>query len=362
MENSDINKALYVEESAKGQIIQTNEVEFIYSGNQSNSSRFAYDLVAGMNKSYSGMLRKSNIFGWTLYEISYENGRPTSFKAPAKKKSSISRTSECLDWYWQTFVNGVLVEEVYLYTTCSEEEGPQGGCGCTGGGGGGGNSGPGEANENPCAQAAFLDTSNVFHWFLDQLDSVMNVDQREWTVIQGVDSSLTIPVWQSIRGDSGVHSMAGFTPTIPIGALMHTHFGTGGYNIFSPADLRQLYFLYKDQMTQPGFIFTVQTPYGTYAITVENVADFIAWGDTYLNDTQAYNIFETQISTSLGLYEGAGSVESEAALTHIFNGSTFNQGTGLKLLKNAGNDPGFGNWVPLVYSSITGSATIVICP
>jgi hypothetical protein len=37
----------------------------------------------------------------------------------------------CIDWYWQTYVNGVLAEEDYMYTTC---------CGGSSGGGSGGSS------------------------------------------------------------------------------------------------------------------------------------------------------------------------------------------------------------------------------
>ena len=39
----------------------------------------------------------------------------------------------CIDWYWQTYENGILIDEEYLYTTCD--------CVVTGGGGGNGNSG-----------------------------------------------------------------------------------------------------------------------------------------------------------------------------------------------------------------------------
>jgi hypothetical protein len=38
----------------------------------------------------------------------------------------------CIDWYWQTYVNGVLAYEDYMFTTC---------CGGNGGGGGGGGTG-----------------------------------------------------------------------------------------------------------------------------------------------------------------------------------------------------------------------------
>lgn len=41
---------------------------------------------------------------------------------------NLTGTSPCIEWYWQTYVNGVLVAEDYMFTTC---------CGGSGGGGSG---------------------------------------------------------------------------------------------------------------------------------------------------------------------------------------------------------------------------------
>jgi hypothetical protein len=54
----------------------------------------------------------------------------------------------CIDWYWQTYVNGVLTSELYLETTCSCT--PEGAGGGGGGGGGGVNDG-GEVVSGVCS-------------------------------------------------------------------------------------------------------------------------------------------------------------------------------------------------------------------
>lgn len=54
----------------------------------------------------------------------FNNNEPTPDNAPQE--------ANCIDWYWQTWVNGNLESEVYWFTTCT------GGSGGSGGGGGGG--------------------------------------------------------------------------------------------------------------------------------------------------------------------------------------------------------------------------------
>jgi hypothetical protein len=75
------------------------------------------------------------------------NSRPKSGNAAASKGPDIvpnvANACEgvegfCIDWYWQTFINGILVDEEYLGTTCY--------CGQGGGGGSGNNN----INAGPC--------------------------------------------------------------------------------------------------------------------------------------------------------------------------------------------------------------------
>jgi hypothetical protein len=75
----------------------------------------------------------------------------------------------CTDWYWQTFVNGILVNEEYLYTTCS----------CEGEGGGGSG---GLTQEQICQaalQAAINQGSTVSE--LVSVEDILKTDQ-DWHI------------------------------------------------------------------------------------------------------------------------------------------------------------------------------------
>ncbi|WP_293308307.1 hypothetical protein [Pedobacter sp. UBA5917] len=79
------------------------------------------------------------IFDEYLYEVQYKNGKQKSFAERRPYSSNINSSKiasrqKCIDWYLQTYENGVLVSEEYLYTTCgnsidNEEVGPDGGGG-----------------------------------------------------------------------------------------------------------------------------------------------------------------------------------------------------------------------------------------
>ncbi len=66
-----------------------------------------------------------------LYESSYRDGKETSFQTIHNPRASTPTDEECVDWYLQTYENGVLVSEVYVFTTCGPyvEEGSSGGSG-----------------------------------------------------------------------------------------------------------------------------------------------------------------------------------------------------------------------------------------
>jgi hypothetical protein len=71
--------------------------------------------------------------GRLLFETAFRNGDLYSHSYPEIKNranhSGELTENECVEWYWQTYVNGVLVSEVYLGTTCGPyvEEGSGGG-------------------------------------------------------------------------------------------------------------------------------------------------------------------------------------------------------------------------------------------
>lgn len=78
-------------------------------------------------------LKFSSLTGRPLFESVFRNGNVIKHSVPAKKNkvkdASNSANQECVDWYWQTYENGVLVNEQYLFSTCGPyvEEGSGGG-------------------------------------------------------------------------------------------------------------------------------------------------------------------------------------------------------------------------------------------
>jgi hypothetical protein len=103
----------------------------------------AWDILFSKNISgdFSGSIIEYDLLYKQLVSRHYDDGKPTAYKKDklAGKMMTVNNNAPlpecdgpetCIDWYWQTYVNGVLVYEEYLYTTCS--------CYNTGGGGGGG--------------------------------------------------------------------------------------------------------------------------------------------------------------------------------------------------------------------------------
>ncbi|MEO6915244.1 MAG: hypothetical protein ABI151_05875 [Chitinophagaceae bacterium] len=112
--------------------------------------------LAGIDGIVSFMTISNQLFS----EYNYKEGRISSVKvfySKSKKNGHLRqdfyRTNEpiCTDWYWQTYEDGILVSETYLYTTCDDvpcplariigKEGSSGlkvACDIGGGGGGGG--------------------------------------------------------------------------------------------------------------------------------------------------------------------------------------------------------------------------------
>ncbi len=75
-----------------------------------------------------------------LSETEYKNGAIYKYGAITQNNTHIGNRSEddCIEWYWQTYENGVLVSEQYIFTTCGGQVVEEGGGGGGSGGGGGG--------------------------------------------------------------------------------------------------------------------------------------------------------------------------------------------------------------------------------
>lgn len=164
------NKMLVLIESVDGKIRLGNIVELM-PVNSLSFEESAEVLIAVYNNKISNFSGNCSILSLSnrpVYEIDYENGKITAQKYPAKRESSgggvttpsASLIGQCIEWYWQTYINGVLVSEVYLYTDCgiNVEEGGNGG---GGGSGSGGSSVTVDSVNNELTQICILNAFNA---------------------------------------------------------------------------------------------------------------------------------------------------------------------------------------------------------
>ncbi len=236
-----------------------------------------------------------------------------------------------IDWYWQTYENGVLVAEEYVYSTNELV--------CTGGGGG---EGSGGGNIDPCSGADSLANNAEFKLKLDSLKMKTSIN-KEFGYYYKNGTSNTINE-TSIEGNFGELGIEFDKPLEPIDGFMHSHFNLPGrsLSIFSPGDLLTMASLYaSDKMANPlTFTAAVVTADGTqYLLKIEDLGRF--------------SHFVENIATSLKAIEG------EYNFSNIKNGNSINQNelgftrflrfvnSGLKLFKGNSN---FSNWQPIKYA------------
>jgi hypothetical protein len=146
------NKYLVEEADKNGKITNANYYIVLTKDNPATLEKPIEAHLFGkdqMPENFNGALLEYDLNNNVIFSKHYENGLITNeidklnFKQNAKNTKTgadpdLVNPNECggetiqvcIDWYWQTWVNGELVYEEFLYTTC--------GCYATGGGGGGG--------------------------------------------------------------------------------------------------------------------------------------------------------------------------------------------------------------------------------
>lgn len=144
-----VAKFLVMQEDQEGQI---EEGYYVYllskgAGPQLTPALLSRKDIPG---GFTGALIRYSIDGRLLSADHYENGEPAAKydKISNRQNDGTVPTqnsmpncepdqTSCIDWYWQTYQNGILIYEEYLYTTCHCE-----GTNTGGGGTGTGTSGP----------------------------------------------------------------------------------------------------------------------------------------------------------------------------------------------------------------------------
>ena len=154
--------------------------------------------------------------------------------------------------------------------------------------------------------------------------------------------------------------MAAPNPAMPLDGIMHTHI-LGSPSIFSMTDLAAIYRTYdRRQMMDPNtFTITVFTDSGVdYAIKIENLAQFLNFGNIALVDDDAVRLFETKFYNS-----GLGHYDIDATKSIASNEQNFlrllkERHTGLTMFKH---DRTQNTWQKIGLDA-NNSPTFVPCP
>lgn len=173
--NKNRNAAKYfvANTSSNGEIKSGNYFVFLNKAGVKRADAESIILSKSSNSSFTGSVLEYNMKNQLISSKRFNGGQLSEDKMdvivykPTKKSNAEVKTEEvnnlaplecegtgqfCIDWYWQTYVNGVLVQEEYLYSTCY----------CSGGGNGGTNQQAALAN-SLLAPALNVVTSNILN-------------------------------------------------------------------------------------------------------------------------------------------------------------------------------------------------------
>jgi hypothetical protein len=274
------------------------------------------------------------------YKLSVKKGKPQidiSSSAPVPSNCDVV----VVDWYWQTWENGVLVSEEYLFSTNELS--------CEGGAGGGGTST--DSTKNPCDSVNKLALNAEFRAKLDSLklkaEATSNkreygyyyinttADSFEETMSMGDINELSTPL-----------SIPAFTQ---VDGFMHNHFILYGksVSIFSAADLESLITIYSEEKIRDPYTFsmTLVTQHGDrYMLKIEDMAQFGIWAANNAGIlSRAMSIWSPKADKEGGDYCASN---EKSFLQYLSKNNT-----GLKFFKgNSTNN----SWTPKRYSATTG--------
>ncbi|MFN8308166.1 MAG: hypothetical protein U0T79_15450 [Ferruginibacter sp.] len=307
----------------------------------------------------SCILSKRNFTGAYLFydfnnnlisSFHYERGSITNLndklkikrKTVSNKKNSPTESYEdpneegcewiTIEWYWQTYVNGELVHEEYLYST-NELVCPPGG-----GGNQGGNNG-----HNPCSGADSLANNTGFKLKFDTL-KLLTASNREHGYIYRNTTANSIEA-VGMQGPPDTLGVDFPSFTVPIDGFIHSHFKIPGRSLstFSDFDINEMIKFYSEgRMSNPlTFSAGVVTADSTqYLLRIDNLTDFQSFV------TKMTGSMKLLYWTRYDQYVQAGNTkeQNEIGLLKFF--SAF--GSAVKLFKGNSN---FTNWQPIKLNS-----------
>lgn len=236
-----------------------------------------------------------------------------------------------IDWYWQTWVDGVLISEEYLFTTNEIL--------CSPGGGGGGDSTL-TSTSNPCDSMYKLANNAAFKAKLESLKNKTTGNKEYATVFKNTTAN-GFDEWNS-EGDANALGVDyHVSPNEKIDGVMHNHFFIDGKSIsvFSIADMNDLINLYRDgNINDPNsFSITLVSQSGfQYQLRIQNMEEFAGFAQKF----QIKEDLELLMRMYPILEDKTGydySAQNELNFLKFLQASK----SGLKFFKK---DPGSNNW------------------
>jgi len=327
----DTYTCLFVRQNSIGTVVNISTLEItIPDGNTGNLGSLALSLVNNDMQSYSGTMTRRNLYGYYIYQIEIENGTAEKFRRMKKgntggKGQLAELTETCVDWYWQTYENGILISEVFLFSDCSQ--------GVEEGGSGNNGTGGNQSNSNPCNEVDSLAENGDFQARLDTLRQGWgNNFEIGYSYTGSPATGYNFIKYQGLPG-AGVE-----VPTNgPVRGIIHNHNISEPFSIFSPDDLRRMYQVFYNNQADTGFSFTLVTNNTSYVLKVDNLAAFMQFGQNNLLDNASFFWFSYSIYTGYDIKENNPAGSNELGFLRMLSGMN----TGLKLF--AGSED-FETW------------------
>lgn len=311
---------------------------------------YTFRSVQQLVKDHSHIGSNIRLYRSFIHESVAENNLAsyTGNKLSVKKSPEIAHRDAPLDegcewveieWYWQTWENGVLISEEYLFSTNEAICEP-------GAGGNGGADTTIVPTNNPCDSVNVLANNSEFKAILDSVKARTS-GNREYAYKFSNSTTTTVDETLSIGEPDalGVHYEVGANEKLD--GVIHNHFRIDGksVSIFSIADMDDFINLFKDgNINNPySFSFTLPNYYGRqYMLRIQNVEEFTAFATKFKDNVVTRVMYDIYIKHD---EEGKNYVDINE--TNFLRFLSEND-SGLKFFKQNNTT---NNWDPLKYSS-----------
>jgi hypothetical protein len=189
---------------------------------------------------------------------------------------------------------------------------------------------------DPCVIAKALEQNQALRGKMSELDSKTNLNyETGHTFKNNADGTSTYTPVNGVAGEASIN----ININSPIDGFIHTHYA-GLLSIFSPDDIRSIaQVLNGGNMVNPSsFMAGVVTASGTsYALVIDDVDQFRAFANNFLNDDVNFNLFASVYGSVYKITETNSVAQNEKSFLQMLN--TLH--SGLKLLKADGT---WGDW------------------